>query len=596
MRALFQLILILLVLLFTSLKGIAQEFFQKLGTVTQFQGSDTLTRYNFNPVLSFSDVAKLERVQKGKFQKSGSLFFAFESMQEAEVNVLTMKDSKNSITITSKHVLFSDGVENKVEPLYGSILSYQFSRDSYGRKNNELKIAKEFISQEGNLLEFIYIPDVVTPLDQAKIESYLSLKYGISLYQTSYIATSNDTIWDYEDNKGFSHRVTGIGRDDQIGLYQRKSVNSELKAISIGVDSLHTIGNYNYLIWSDNDGVTTIQESTYLKRKWHVHYFGEEDYFENLQLTVDPNLLFEQYDHRLETTSDVMWLVLCKTSDFTSEKEFIKYTKKENEKFVFEQINFSEYPYFTFLIAPEFFVEKELVLSICEETNQLRATPIGGVAPYQLKLSSAQFKDEFQFNESDYIQSNLTPGDYFLEVTDQLTNYYSTTFTISKNNSFTLDLKETWVLLDDNEIIIFPQLSETSQVLSYEWLSGNEVIASTSSFKTSQAGDYLLKVTLVNGCIETRPFKVVFQDVLTNQISIYPNSTASGDYFYVDFHLSEPKDVSISIHDMAGKIILNEQLSTIQDFQFKTFLTVTGIYLLTVSTDKVVVAKRIIVK
>jgi hypothetical protein len=151
-------------------------------------------------------------------------------------------------------------------------------------------------------------------------------------------------------------------------------------------------------------------------------------------------------------------------------------------------------------------------------------------------------------------------------------------------------------LLDDNEIIIFPQLSETSQVLSYEWLSGNEVIASTSSFKTSQAGDYLLKVTLVNGCIETRPFKVVFQDVLTNQISIYPNSTASGDYFYVDFHLSEPKDVSISIHDMAGKIILNEQLSTIQDYQFKTFLTVTGIYLLTVSTDKVVVAKRIIVK
>jgi hypothetical protein len=47
---------------------------------------------------------------------------------------------------------------------------------------------------------------------------------------------------------------------------------------------------------------------------------------------------------------------------------------------------------------------------------------------------------------------------------------------------------------------------------------------------------------------------------------------------------------------MAGKIILNEQLSTIQDYQFKTFLTVTGIYLLTVSTDKVVVAKRIIVK
>lgn len=595
MRVSIQLIVILPFLLLFSTECVSQDFFQKFDAVTHYRGNDTLNRYNFNPMLNFSDVEKLEQKQKGKFQKSGSLFFAFESLQEEEVQVLALKDSKNSITITSKHVLFSDGLENKVEPFYGSILSYHFSRDSYGRKNNGLIISKGFISEQGKLLEYIYLPDVVTALDQAKIESYLSLKFGISLYKTSYLSTSNDTIWNYKNNEDFASRVTGIGRDDQIGLYQRKSVNSEMKNIIIGVDSLHAISNYNYLFWSDNDGATTVQESTLLKRKWRVHYFGEKDDFENLQMEVDPTFLFEKYDNRLESTDNVLWLVLSKTKDFKSEKKYVK-SEKKNGKLIFEKINFSEQPYFTFLIAPDFFVEKELVLSICEKTNELKATPIGGVAPFLLKLTSEQFKDEFQFTEPYYIQSNLTAGNYFLEITDAFQNSYSTSFTIIDNTGLTIDLKEKWVLSNENEIIIFPNISNPNQILNYEWITNDEVISSSSTLKIGQTGAYQLRLKLVNGCVETRDFEIVSEDILTNQISIYPNSTASGQLFYVDFDLSEPKDMTVCIHDMAGKIILNEQLTAIQDFQFKTFLTVSGTYLLTVSTDKTTVAKRIIVK
>lgn len=596
MKVFYHFVVILIVLLITSMESTAQEFFQKFENISHSIGSDSLTLQNYNPVFTSSDVEKLESTQKGKFKKTGSLFFAFESAQEEEIAVVEMKDSKNSITITSKHVLFSDGNKNKVEPFFGSILSYQFSRDSYGRKNNKLNVNKEFIGQEGKLLEFIHLPDLVTPLDQLKIETYLSLKYGISLYQTAYVATSSDTIWDFEKNKDFANRVTGIGRDDKIGLYQPKSVNSEMKAISIGVDSLNTIQNYSFMIWSDNDAETTIQKSTLLERKWQVNYFGEKKDFENLQMEVDPKFLFEKYDNRLESTDHVLWLVLSKTPNFKSEKKYVKYTKTKNDKFVFEKINFSEHPYFTFLIAPEFFVETELILSICEQTNQLKVIPIGGVLPYQLKLNSEKFNDEFQFNEPDYIQSNLPSGNYFLEITDGFQNQYSTTFTIIDSKPFTIDLKEKWILLDENEIIIFPQVSNPNQILNYEWIRNNEVVASTSTLKTGQTGAYQLQVNLENGCVETRDFEVVSQDVLTNQINIYPNSTASGQLFYVDFDLAEPKDITVFIHDMAGKIILNERLLAIEDYQFKTSLTVSGTYLLTVSTDKATVAKRIIVK
>jgi uncharacterized repeat protein (TIGR01451 family)/gliding motility-associated-like protein len=69
-----------------------------------------------------------------------------------------------------------------------------------------------------------------------KIESYLALKYGITLDQSvnsgagqDYLASNDLVIWDASLNTDYNNDIFGIGRDDTDSLYQRisKSINDE---------------------------------------------------------------------------------------------------------------------------------------------------------------------------------------------------------------------------------------------------------------------------------------------------------------------------------------------------------------------------------
>ena len=49
---------------------------------------------------------------------------------------------------------------------------------------------------EDDILEIIFIPKVVSLFMKEKVETYLSLKYGISLEENQYYrSVSNDTLW-----------------------------------------------------------------------------------------------------------------------------------------------------------------------------------------------------------------------------------------------------------------------------------------------------------------------------------------------------------------------------------------------------------------
>ncbi len=64
--------------------------------------------------------------------------------------------------------------------------------------------------------------------ERPKIESYLAIKYGITLGTTTeaekdYINSLDTIVWDVSENTGFNHHVAGIGRDDDSDLYQKQS-------------------------------------------------------------------------------------------------------------------------------------------------------------------------------------------------------------------------------------------------------------------------------------------------------------------------------------------------------------------------------------
>lgn len=161
------------------------------------------------------------------------------------------------------------------------------------------------IYYSGDISEIIYFENVT--LESYKIEtieSYLALKYGITLNQdvtpTSYYAsnwdgTTGDISWDATENSGYNYDIAGIGLDTKTGLDQRvsKSRNSDA-LIAFALDNDFETSNTDYSIrntehaadlsfmtWGNNDDA--IQWSSYnsescdkqiLDRVWRIDETG----------------------------------------------------------------------------------------------------------------------------------------------------------------------------------------------------------------------------------------------------------------------------------------------------------------------------------
>jgi sugar lactone lactonase YvrE len=111
--------------------------------------------------------------------------------------------------------------------------------------------------------------------EENAVESYLGLKYGITLDQstnndqdatlgTDYrLSDSLSVAWNDADAGGYIHDIAGIGRDDYYGLNQKqsKSINADA-IITMGLGGIYTdnISNTNLftkdsiaMVWSNND-------------------------------------------------------------------------------------------------------------------------------------------------------------------------------------------------------------------------------------------------------------------------------------------------------------------------------------------------------
>lgn len=125
----------------------------------------------------------------------------------------------------------------------------------------------------GDISEVIIYDNDIDPAstDGQKINSYLALKYGITIDQTSatdYLASDGTTkMWDGTVAAAHNNDIAGIGRDDNSGLNQKQSVSQSLDAIvSVGLGNIaatnsanaNTFGTDNtFLTWGNDDGSTT---------------------------------------------------------------------------------------------------------------------------------------------------------------------------------------------------------------------------------------------------------------------------------------------------------------------------------------------------
>ncbi|MCB0448160.1 MAG: choice-of-anchor D domain-containing protein, partial [Gelidibacter sp.] len=119
--------------------------------------------------------------------------------------------------------------------------------------------------------------DVTLSQERNRIQSYLAIKYGITLgvngTSQNYVDSDGTVIWNQAANAGYNYDIAGIGRDDasQLNQKQSRSVNNASDGtgrtqgiLTIGLTDIYTTNNQNissnpttlankqYLVWGNN--------------------------------------------------------------------------------------------------------------------------------------------------------------------------------------------------------------------------------------------------------------------------------------------------------------------------------------------------------
>ena len=136
---------------------------------------------------------------------------------------------------------------------------------------NGIELGDAFSSRfwHGDIAEVIGFGGFEEPQERNRIESYLALKYGVTLNQSSpqnYVASDGNTYWNGTTNSAYNSAIAGIGRDDDSGLEQKQSRSALSGAIlTMGnvaiansnlLNSNTTINDLEWLVWGQDGGST----------------------------------------------------------------------------------------------------------------------------------------------------------------------------------------------------------------------------------------------------------------------------------------------------------------------------------------------------
>ncbi len=220
----------------------------------------------------------------------------------------------------------------------------------------------------GSIPEFIYCnePGSFTTDQRDRIESYLALKYGITLNQSTannYVNSEGDIIFDTSTAASiggyleYNNDIAGIGRDDNSEFLQLQSQSENVNSIvEMNRDNPASIGIDNtWLIWGNDAGATTSSRivtkpetiNERLERVWRV---AEEGSMGVTDISFDlTGLGFGT------TASDFSLLIASNSSgaDFSSATVTTGGTFN-GDVITFSDVNLSDGEYFT--LGTQFFI------------------------------------------------------------------------------------------------------------------------------------------------------------------------------------------------------------------------------------------------
>ncbi|KOS07576.1 hypothetical protein AM493_17155 [Flavobacterium akiainvivens] len=306
----------------------------------------------------------------------------------------------------------------------------------------------------GNFPEFISYPFELTANQKNRVESYLALKYGITLApNTPYRNAKNTVFWNAANYTKFGTRIFGIGRDNISGLNQLQSESvhnrnyliasvRKLMDTNLEKQQIEQIANNNFIVFGDNglaDGLMAENEQhvRILHRKWLSQNTNEKA--KDINIYFKFNLMTAINQAMTANSTLKLWMLHDKyttnqtVSDFTS--QYVEYYDAAGmdglQYGFFEDVFFDTddgfYDQFTFGVGPDMIVQLRFDNSC--DTNRVRSTVVitGGRPSYKVNITSTNgYNENFVTNENTLNFEALAPSTYTVTVEDSVGNVAET--------------------------------------------------------------------------------------------------------------------------------------------------------------------------
>jgi hypothetical protein len=236
------------------------------------------------------------------------------------------------------------------------IASDSDTSESFNSAGKTLELSSLISSNafDGDIAEVIVFNQAFTQSDRNKVDSYLGIKYGLTLDQTTptnYVTSNGSVIWNAISAGDYKHDIAGIAVDSDSGLNQTQSSSSNDDGIVI-VSNPNNLEDGEALMWSNNNAVTdafntitTINNYQKIARQWLVQETGEVG-------TV--NLSFDLSNLGYDTSNpDDFVLLIDDDGDFSNAEVSPLNSTIDGDTVTFTGVNLNHNDYFSLAVPQQ---------------------------------------------------------------------------------------------------------------------------------------------------------------------------------------------------------------------------------------------------
>jgi gliding motility-associated-like protein len=325
----------------------------------------------------------------------------------------------DSIAVSHRYNLPNDGYS--YTPIIPTGLFFGSDGSSAGGQNMSCGLA-----------EVITYNTYLSEADHNKVETYLAIKYGITLTQgmsvinRDYTAADGTVIWNAAANTGYLFNITGIGRDDSSALYQKQSrsvhngsmlylYNGSVQSGFPDANKANTtsIGDKSFLIFGDNglskQLATCTNKMTRIARIWKVQKTGTG--ISQVTLAIDQDSL----------VAGVKGIIVSPDPGFPESSTTFYPLSQAAGKF-FAECTLTDNVYFSFSTDTLKAVLNSVAPDCLNATGgSITTTVSGGLTPYDYTWSTGASTGGL---------SNVGAGTYTITIADSLCQSITATVTL----------------------------------------------------------------------------------------------------------------------------------------------------------------------